>query len=118
MTLALIQPSPGRSRVSAAAAHLQSALAELHAAQREEGAENAKRAERFARDEAARVALQRSRAALDGHMVRIDRRWLEKFGAALEDAAHAAQRGGERSHARQLGDLVASLAAKLKESAK
>jgi hypothetical protein len=118
MTLALIPPSSGRSRVQAAAAHLQSALDELRLAAIEQAAQDARRADRLARDETARAALVRSRAALDGFMVRIDRRWLEKFGAALEDAAHEAQRGGERSHARQLGDLVASLAAKLKESAK
>jgi hypothetical protein len=113
MTLALIPPSSGRNRVESAAALLRQAMAELYAAQREEAAEYARRADSLMRDEAARVALQKVQAAREGHMMRIDRRWLEQFGSALEDVAKEIGKRGERSHAGEIGRLLGMLRDKL-----
>jgi hypothetical protein len=118
MTLALIQPSSGRRRVQAAAEHLQAALNELRAAAAEEGAENARRAERLERDEAARVKMRKAQAALDGFAVRIDRRWLEEFGQSLEAVAKAIEKRGERSHVGELGRLLGGLRHKLDEASR
>lgn len=96
----VLQPSAGQSRVASAVALLQQALDELAAARREEGAEHARRADALERDEAARLATARIRAARAPNMALIDKRRVQLFA----DAVMAAVR--ERSSVDQIESLL------------
>lgn len=90
----LPRPSAGRSRVASAAALLQQAMNELYAAQREEGAENAKRADRLLADEASRQAIRQAEAARRPHLALVDKRRVRTFADAVMGAARSRERSG------------------------
>jgi hypothetical protein len=92
MTLALIPPSAGRTRVEHAAELLRAALAELHGAAREAAVEHGRRAESLLADERARQAIAKAQAARAPHMALVDKRRLRAFADAVMDAARSRER--------------------------